>query len=251
MHTVPLFELSGRDLATMYEGQDFAIKPDSTYFESPDWLSLHYYRKGKAGYVLYSVNSKGPLDHSVELPPNLAPGTPHSRRPVSPPPFTAYTSDSQQYSQEYFDAHDRSVFERPEAPRPDPIVSLRRLSDGTCFLDPVPAVEDQRFPRRRIGRLLPSELISPFGDPSEAVGPQTTKRWAHRRHDPAMGDDNVDNYGFILEPALLPVMTDDWPQVDLKGAHQHNYDVAPAFPQYSGNLRYLLREAVMQRLHRG
>jgi len=251
MHTVPLFELSGRDLATMYEGQDFTIQPDSTYFESPDWLSLHYYRKGKAGYVLYSVNSKGPLDHSVELPPNLAPGTPHSRRPASPPPFTAYTSDSQQYSQEYFDAHDRSVFERPEAPRPDPIVSLRRLSDGTCFLDPVPAAEDQRFPRRRIGRLLPSELISPFGDPSEAVGPQTTKRWAHRRHDPAMGDDNVDNYGFILEPALLPVMTDDWPQVDLKGAHQHNYDVAPAFPQYSGNLRYLLREAVMQRLHRG
>jgi hypothetical protein len=171
MHTVPLFELTGRELAAVYDmpGQDLGLASDGIYFESPDWcaprtnaqrnpvlqaegvdckccrsfrwayivrimneadgrllkllhwklvhrhcgvrskqakksslgvilaialhcprlsiggvccrMTLHYYSKAKAGYVLQTVLTRSPLDHCHDLP--QRPGTPDPLVPSS------------------------------------------------------------------------------------------------------------------------------------------------------------------------
>ena len=79
------------------------------------------------------------------------------------------------------------------------------------------------------------------------------KRWEHQRGRILTESDEgvCDDYGFIQEPGLLPIGTDDWPDREMKEAEVHEYSIAPVFAQYGTNMSTLLKETVMQRLHRG
>ena len=133
MHVVPLFEIKGKDLNELSKGQNVDVLEEKVYFETPGWLTLHYYTNAKRAHKLLTVNGKTPLGHCAGLLQRL--GTSELKlaqppQPIRPPAQRQsphYTTSRADYSGAYFESHDQAVFERDDVSPPSGIFCLQQV----------------------------------------------------------------------------------------------------------------------------